>query len=422
MAGLQEKQVVFLFNDTQIKFESMLEDINNILNNGEVPGLMGPEDIPQIIDNVSEICKRKKLATDLQNVLSLFVELCKQNIHIFLCLSPIGDNFRTRLRRFPSLVNCCTIDWFHAWPNQALKSVANKYLLNVNLQQDIKHGVVNACVFMQETIINLCNEFAITERINTYVTPTSYLDLLKTFKNLFEKSRNKISQAKNRYDIGLNKLKKTQQQVVEMQQELEELQPQLEESVIATNKLMREIEIKTVDADKKKAIVAVEEKQCNEQAAEAKEQADECQRELDVALPAYEQAMAALKVIKKSDLAQVKKYSKPPPGVIITMEAVCIMMSVKPKKVGQVGKKVDDYWDQAKKYVLGDTKLLEKLQNYDKDNIPTEIVQKVQKYIDNPEFEPDKIASASGACKGLCLWVRALHTYDRVAKVVKPKQ
>ena len=26
--------------------------------------------------------------------------------------SPIGDAFRRRLRMFPSLVNCCTIDWF----------------------------------------------------------------------------------------------------------------------------------------------------------------------------------------------------------------------------------------------------------------------------------------------------------------------
>eukprot|EP01084_Bolivina_argentea_P281903 482434_1 len=421
-AGLEDKHVVFLFNDTQIKFESMLEDINNILNNGEVPGLMGPEDTPQIIDSVSQIAKKEGKPTDLQSVLSLFVEKCKNNIHIFLCLSPIGDDFRTRLRRFPSLVNCCTIDWFHRWPEQALKSVANRYLSGVDLAEDIKIKVVDACVTMQETVIEIADEFAHASRINTYVTPTSYLDLLQTFKNLFEKSRTKIGEAKQRYDIGLDKLKSTEQQVKQMQQQLEELQPQLEQSVIATNKLMKEIQVKTKDADAKKAVVAVEEAQCNKQAAEAKEQADECQKELDVALPAYEQAMAALKVIKKSDLAQVKKYSKPPPGVVLTMEAVCIMMGVKPKKVGQVGKKVDDYWDQAKKYVLGDTKLLEKLQNYDKDNIPIEIMQKVGPYIDNPEFEPEKIASASGACKGLCLWTRALHTYDRVAKVVKPKQ
>jgi len=38
--------------------------------------------------------------------------------------SPIGEVFRSRLRQFPSLVTCCTIDWFSEWPDEALKSVA----------------------------------------------------------------------------------------------------------------------------------------------------------------------------------------------------------------------------------------------------------------------------------------------------------
>ena len=43
---------------------------------------------------------------------SFFVNCCKENLHILLCMSPIGDAFRNRLRQFPALINCCTIDWF----------------------------------------------------------------------------------------------------------------------------------------------------------------------------------------------------------------------------------------------------------------------------------------------------------------------
>ena len=41
-----------------------------------------------------------------------FIERTKEMLHIVLAMSPIGDAFRNRLRKFPSLINCCTIDWF----------------------------------------------------------------------------------------------------------------------------------------------------------------------------------------------------------------------------------------------------------------------------------------------------------------------
>lgn len=50
--------------------------------------------------------------------------------------SPIGDAFRQRLRMFPSLVNCCTIDWFREWPMEALKSVASSFFTDVELESD----------------------------------------------------------------------------------------------------------------------------------------------------------------------------------------------------------------------------------------------------------------------------------------------
>ena len=40
---------------------------------------------------------------------------------IFLLNSAVGNAFRERLRKFPSLVNCTTIDWFSEWPADALK-------------------------------------------------------------------------------------------------------------------------------------------------------------------------------------------------------------------------------------------------------------------------------------------------------------
>lgn len=64
-------------------------------------------------------------------VYQYFVDSCRENLHIVICMSPIGDACRTRVRMFPSLVNCCTIDWFSEWPDDALQSVAKHFLLEV---------------------------------------------------------------------------------------------------------------------------------------------------------------------------------------------------------------------------------------------------------------------------------------------------
>ena len=54
----------------------------------------------------------KKIDATPLAMYNFFIERVKANLHIVLAMSPIGDAFRNRLRMFPSLINCCTIDWF----------------------------------------------------------------------------------------------------------------------------------------------------------------------------------------------------------------------------------------------------------------------------------------------------------------------
>jgi dynein heavy chain len=52
-AGLENQQLVFLFSDTQIVKESFLEDINNLLNSGEIPNLFPPDEKIAICDELA---------------------------------------------------------------------------------------------------------------------------------------------------------------------------------------------------------------------------------------------------------------------------------------------------------------------------------------------------------------------------------
>jgi dynein heavy chain, axonemal len=57
------------------------------------------------------------------NIFTQYLIRVKKNIHMIIAMSPLGKAFTTRLRMFPALVNCCTIDWFTEWPEEALIGV-----------------------------------------------------------------------------------------------------------------------------------------------------------------------------------------------------------------------------------------------------------------------------------------------------------
>lgn len=66
---------------------------------------------------------------------------------------------------------------------------------------------------------------------------------------------------------------------------------------------------------------------------------------------------------------------------------------------------------------------MERLTGYDKDNIQPRIIGKIRRhYQTNPAFTPESAAKSSKAAMGLCKWVLAMESYDRVIKLVRPKQ
>ena len=107
----------------------------------------------------------------------------RQNIHVVVTMSPMGEMFRSRLRMFPGLVNCCTIDWFGAWPDDALVNVAMQSLTESDLKlEDNLSKVVDAFKVVHQGVSKRSKDYYDSLRRYNYVTPTSYLELLQTFK------------------------------------------------------------------------------------------------------------------------------------------------------------------------------------------------------------------------------------------------
>ena len=293
------------------------------------------------------------------------------------------------------------------------------------MDDNVRGGVVSMCKFFHESVRRLSANFFDVLRRHNYVTPTSYLELIYTFKSLLEMKRKEVQNLRNRYGNGVEKLDFAAEQVAIMQEELTALQPELVKTSGEVAAKMLQIEADSVEVDAKQAIVAADEAVTKKAADEANAIKQECEDDLAVAMPALHNALKALDTLTSSDIGEVKAMKNPPAGVKLVMESICVMKGIKPDRIndpGGSGKKIDDYWKPSQK-ILGDMKFLQSLKDYDKDNIPASVISKIRStYTNNESFDPVLLKKVSAAAVGLCSWVCAMEIYDRVAKEVGPKK
>ena len=410
VAGAENKNTVFLFNDTQIKDDGFLEDINNILSSGTVPNLFLKDEMPALIDAVRKDAISQGSEETPDALWNFFIDRVRANLHVVLAMSPIGDALRERCRMYPGLVNCTTIDWFHTWPAEALTEVAMKFLANVEFNDHtFREKISQAFAEMHIAVIDSSARMQLELKRFNYVTPTNYLELVKGYRGLLAKKSEEIGSAANKLANGLAKLEDAKEQVEELSKELEVKKVVVAKSQKTCEDLLVQIVSDRRVADESKKGVEADETRIMTEAAECKAISDDAEADLAIAMPALEKAMAEVDKLDKSSISEVKAYSKPPPLVETVLAAVMILF----------GKPID--WANAKT-VLGASNFLQQIKHYDKDNVTPSANNKIKKYIDNPDFSPESVKKVSGAACALCIWVHAIYIYANVAKEVAPKR
>lgn len=292
----------------------------------------------------------------------LFVERIRQSLHIALVISSIGDRFRDYLHCYPSLLNYCTIDRFLPWPADALQHIAEKFIGAMDLSHPklskkpstdsvsgeklqsvepttktvqlstFEMNLVNAMVYFNETITEASERIFKELARRTYIAPASFLEMLNLFRELYEQKNLEITMKRERYTTGLEKLDSAADQVTNMQQKLFDLQPKLKQLSDETEQIMVTIERDTAQAEKKKEVVGADEAAANEAAAAAQAIKDDCDGDLQEAIPAFNAALAALNTLKPPDITIVKSMKNPPSAVKLVLEAVCVIRGIKPDR------------------------------------------------------------------------------------------
>lgn len=104
--------------------------------------------------------------------------------------------------------------------------------------------------------------------------------------------------------------------------------------------------------------------------------------------------------------------------VAVTNVTAAVMVLMAPG--GRVPK--DRSWKAAKVMMAKVDAFLDSLVNFNKENVHENCLKAIQPYLQDPEFQPELVASKSYSAAGLCSWVINIVRFYQVYCEVEPKR
>lgn len=180
-----------------------------MLNGGVVPNIYVADEMNQIREGIRKKFKKDMPAGTIETPEALsefFFNGVKDNLHMSICMSPIGQAFRDYTRMYPALINNTTIDWFMGWPEDALTEVAMKFIGEMGLEEDMHAGLSIVCSYAHQTTTDTALVMQQQLKRIFYVTPTNFVELLKGYGQIIKEKRTVVDNQRTKLRNGLSKL------------------------------------------------------------------------------------------------------------------------------------------------------------------------------------------------------------------------
>ncbi|ESN99020.1 hypothetical protein HELRODRAFT_162498 [Helobdella robusta] len=425
MAGLQDKSVCFMVTDSEIKDETFLEYFNDIMGPGEIPVLFTREEKDEIQQNILPLFKKyhPKQPTTNENLYEYFLSNVNKNLHIVLCFSPVGEKFRSRSMKFPSLISGCTMDWFERWPTDALLSVAHHHLSTFNIvaAEEIKHSATCLMAVVHDSVAQICLEYFECYRRSCHVTPKSFLNFLKTYKTLYSERFKNSNQLLDRMQTGLEKLEEASESVNQLSEELKMKEKELVVATEEADKVMHDVQTRAQAAEQVKGQVLAVMEKAQKIVNDINIDKAKAELKLEAAKPALEAAEAALRTIHYSHIASVRRLGRPPNLIMRIMDCVLLLfrLPILPVSINMERLCPEPSWNEALK-LMAQANFLQGLTNFPKDTINEETVELLQPYLNMPDYNIETATKVCGDVAGLASWTKAMAEFYVINKEVLP--
>ena len=439
--GSDDNGYLFIFTEGQIIDEKFMVPVNDLLSSGEVQDLFSNDDKEAIINKVRGACKSQTGKDTVPDVWNFFINRVKKNLHMCICFSP-GDNLRNKARKFPASVTNTIIDWFQPWPEEALFSVT-KEKLTKDLDEEFTkkeyfNNVVGFMPYSFKIVGDSSKEMLEIDRRYTYITPKSFLELLKLFISFYKTKIDAIGANKYRLVSGLAKLNEAKEKISNLEAELQIQSEEIKIIKITAEEKSKQANEQAIIVGGETAKAEIEQKAVEEIKQITGEQAKACKDDLDKLKPMMDETEELAKNLDEKAIVSAAGL-KPAPPVMVTDVAGAIYLMVAGQfsiniEVDKKNNKPKKFENKDKLGFLMNKNLKEKFLQFLDDIKQFKVSEKNFENMDkeyptffkeNPEeleANKKKANNASPCIQTLFKWVYNMYQFFQAARTVEPKQ
>jgi dynein heavy chain len=425
-SGVIQKETSFLFTDAHVVEEgTFLEILNNMLTVGMVPGLFPEDEKDALMSSIEDDARREGVPESKEAKWNYFVNRCRDNLHIVLAFSPAGDTLRIRCRNFPGLVSSTSIDWFFPWPEEALTTVANHFLMEEDIEQKLKEPITQHIVMVHLSVQDYSVHYEAQFKRRNFSTPKNYLDFINAYTKKLKEDRKILDGKVHRLEGGLTTLEKASKETEELSLVLKEKNKVIKENAAVVEALIADINEKSEIAGKQQAAASEKKEYLAVESVKIEKEEAEAAKALEAAIPAFEEAKDALKNVDKNEIVEIRSLPQPP----MLVQQVCTLTYYLYPTARNLS---NDEWAVVKQNLLGDTKMLNTLKEYKIEKLRADPVRRAKNKIqeigkkagvpDDPLALNEMILKSSKAAAGLFTWVKANLKCYEIYREVAPKQ
>lgn len=394
-SAIDGEPTILLLEEHHIRKEGLAILAGAIISQGEIPGLLTPEELDGLVAPLAELARREDFSGTLEQY---FYHRLRTLLKVIIILD-VHDMNAPWLSRSSLLKHCIIVgcgpgrEW---WTLE--KSLID--LADQQTEEDAENSSSGVKDLVQAHLQAPRHQQA----------PARFLALLNVWVQLRGKWSKEIEEKLQTLEAGISRLREAGERVAKLEEEADKQRQELEVEKAKANAALEQITATMRGATGQRGEMTTLKAATERESAELARRKADIESELGNVEPLVEQAAHAVAGIGADALSEVRSLRAPPAPVRDVLEGVLRLMGIR-----------DTSWNSMKTF-LAKRGVKEEIRSWDARRSSPSSLEAVDKLVkERPEsFEEKTAKRASVAAAPLAAWVLANLQYGKILQQVAP--